>query len=104
VSEMFCMNCHEPVNRMLLMALLSDLGCKGSCENVHVCYASEDGEHRLVTRDKVDRWIVNLNGGKCDFSVYVPKGTSLTDVWRYARNQWAGHRLGGLRKSERDKQ
>ena len=103
MSKMFCMNCHETVEYMMVMAMLSDLGCKGSCERVNECYASENGEHKLVKRENVDRWIVHLNGGKCDFSVYVPKGTPLTDVWEHAKRQYGECRVGSLRKSEVDR-
>jgi len=95
----FCMYCHEPLDRMLLLALLADLGCKGSCEHVAECYNSEDGQHYLITKDDVDKWIVKLNGGQHDFPVWVPKGTSLTKVWSHAWQQHPGCTISSIRKS-----
>lgn len=97
LEKTLCMNCHEPLERMLIFALLSDLGCKGSCERVHICSATGK-EHNLRKRKELDRWIVKLNGGQHDFSVFVPKGTKLTDVWSYAKTQHGGFTPSHLRK------
>jgi len=96
-KPLFCMHCHERADEMLIMAALADLGCKGSCESTHICYCSEDGQHKLVSRDEVDRWIVKKDN-RFDDTVYVPKGTQLIKVWKYARQQHREWRLSNLRK------
>ena len=91
-----CINCHEPTSRMLIMALLADLGCKGSCERVAECPNAEEegGGHELWDRDKLETWTVRVSwaGNPSGFNdiVYTPKGTKLTDVWRYAKKQHRG--------------
>jgi len=78
------------------MALLADLGCRGSCENAHICPNAPEGttDHVLYNRDDLDIWTVwtsgagNIRGFK-DL-VYTPKGTPLTGVWKHAKQQIAG--------------
>jgi hypothetical protein len=81
---------------MLVMALLADLGCRGSCTTAHLCPNTEngEGEHVIYDREELDIWTVwvshqgNPRGYK-DY-VYTPKGTSVTGVWKYARQQVSG--------------
>ena len=96
-KPLFCMHCHERADQMLLMAALAEFGCKGSCESAHICYCSEDGKHKLVNRDEVDRWVVRIEN-RFDDTVYVPKGTPLTQVWKYAKQQHRDRPLSHLRK------
>jgi len=90
---MLCIHCHEPVTRLLIMGLLADLGCKGSCENANLCPNLGEGkEHEFYYRSDLDAWDVKgyyFEGYSDDIVrvVYTPKGSSLTDVWKYAKIQ-----------------
>ena len=49
---MVCEGCKQSFDSLAIMALLCDLGCKGSCENAIYCYATENHEHKFVVVKK----------------------------------------------------
>ena len=91
MKDLFCMNCHETARSLLAMAVLKELGAKGSPERVMDC-RSPDG-HKLVRRLDIDVWVVKVKwaGNRVGFdrAVYVPKNTQLPGVWKYAYQQYA---------------